>query len=122
MDRLKAVLKEDGFIVYCAGDGESGFEKALLLQPDLIVLNINMRAGSGFRMLRSLQQDENTADIPVVMIARMACVREHNAPARRTMQPNTLLLGKPNDRERFLARIHEVLQAGELESAPYIRG
>lgn len=57
MEALTKLLKEEGFLVLKARDGQEGLDKALAEQPDLILLDIIMPRLDGIEMLRKLRQD-----------------------------------------------------------------
>jgi putative two-component system response regulator len=64
---LHDALRED-YKMYMSKTGVEGFEKAVSLQPDLILLDIVMPLISGYHVLQKLKSDPNTAMIPVVFI------------------------------------------------------
>lgn len=54
--------------VLVAGDGPQGLRLAFELQPDLIVLDINLPTMSGYQVCRRLKREPRTQKIPVVML------------------------------------------------------
>lgn len=53
---LKVILRGDRFsIVGEASDGQSALSKAKILQPDLILLDVNMPNGSGLEILKPIK-------------------------------------------------------------------
>lgn len=48
--------------------GRDGLAKAAALKPDLILLDIMMPDMNGIEVLRELQSDDETADIPVIIV------------------------------------------------------
>jgi PAS domain S-box-containing protein len=61
-------LKDAGFRVLVARDGESALEKAQHGQPDLILLDVIMPGIDGFETCRQLKANEGLRDIPVLFI------------------------------------------------------
>lgn len=49
-------------------NGRDGLAKAAALKPDLILLDIMMPDMNGIEVLRELQADDETADIPVIIV------------------------------------------------------
>jgi len=65
---LQLRLDANGYAGEIALGGQQGLQKAAELQPDLILLDIMMPGMNGLEVLRQLQADELTRDIPVVML------------------------------------------------------
>jgi DNA-binding response OmpR family regulator len=65
---VKSLLKPVGYDVISAMDGEAGIEMALADKPDAILLDQRMRGMSGHDVLKVLKKQEETIDIPVIMI------------------------------------------------------
>jgi CheY-like chemotaxis protein len=62
-------LQAAGFETIAAQDGPRGVSLALAHHPDAIVLDVRMPHMDGLTVLRQLQSDEKTRDIPVVMLS-----------------------------------------------------
>ncbi|WP_437795556.1 ATP-binding protein [Sorangium sp. So ce693] len=69
VDNLESV----GHEVLIAEDGEEALERARLMQPDLILLDVLMPGIDGFETCRRLKADENTRDISVLF---MTCLTD----------------------------------------------
>jgi CheY-like chemotaxis protein len=67
MYRLK--LELDGYTVDVAGDGLAALEKARILRPDIIFLDIRLPKLDGLAVLEALRADRGTAAIPVVILS-----------------------------------------------------
>lgn len=63
---VSAPLRNEGFIVHEAVNGNDGLEKIRELNPDLILLDILMPEKDGLQVLRELHEKGNV--IPVVML------------------------------------------------------
>lgn len=66
-DLLTRFLSKEGFSVRTAVDGRAGLRLAELLKPRVILLDVTMPRMDGWTVLRSLKDDPNLAEIPVVM-------------------------------------------------------
>jgi PAS domain S-box-containing protein len=64
-------LKDAGFTVFVARDGESALEKAQHGQPDLILLDVIMPGIDGFETCRRLKASEGLRDVPVLFITAL---------------------------------------------------
>jgi CheY-like chemotaxis protein len=72
IDFATAVLEEDGYSALSAEDGIEGMEKVRTEKPDLVLLDIMMPGKGGIAMYRDLRKDEETKDIPVIIITGVA--------------------------------------------------
>ncbi len=57
-----------GYQVSTASDGKAALELVAQLRPDIILLDVMMPRMDGWETLQALQADEQTADIPVLML------------------------------------------------------
>jgi DNA-binding response OmpR family regulator len=65
----EASLRERGFEVITAKDGEAGLRLARAAPPDLILLDLLMPKLCGIDLLRALKERPESAAIPVVMLS-----------------------------------------------------
>ena len=61
---LQALLEQEGLKVELARDGRAGLQMAQQLQPDLIVLDVQMPEMNGFQVCRQLKDARSTASWP----------------------------------------------------------
>ncbi len=64
---LQTMLEQEGLRVVVAEDGRIGLEKAQEIQPDLVVLDVQMPEMNGMQVCQALSEQPETADIPVVL-------------------------------------------------------
>jgi DNA-binding response OmpR family regulator len=64
-------LKEQGFDVESAEDGEEGLQKIAANQPELILLDLIMPVKDGFDVLESLGKQELTTKIPILVFSTL---------------------------------------------------
>jgi CheY-like chemotaxis protein len=62
------VMQENGYIPISASDGKEGMKKVHTEKPDLILLDILMPEKGGLGMYKDLKQNEETRNIPVVIV------------------------------------------------------
>lgn len=72
----KSIVSQLGLAMLTAGNAELGVEMARTLQPDIILLDINLPGMNGFQALRLLQQDKRTCNIPVIALTANAMERD----------------------------------------------
>jgi len=65
---LHNCLREAGFKVLVAEDGETGIEQVNYIRPDLILLDVMMPGMSGFETCRRLKKNEVTKDTPIIFV------------------------------------------------------
>jgi CheY-like chemotaxis protein len=66
------LLEENGYIPVGASNGIEGMKMAKTERPDLILLDILMPERGGIGMYRDLKRDEETRNIPVVIVTGVA--------------------------------------------------
>src|SRR3954463_6231693 len=99
-------LRNAGFKVVTARDGQEAFELAHQEKPDLIITDYHMPELSGLELCRKLKQDAATQDIPAIMLT----ARGYHLEPHDTEQSGILrMLSKPFSPRHLLATVHEVL-------------
>lgn len=108
-------LVRAGYDVITAYDGVEALEKVKQEEPDMIVLDVMMPRMDGFEVLKHLQADPDTQDIPVIMLTAKA----QDADIFRGWSSGvSSYLTKPfNPREllTFVERIFQSLEEGDME-------
>jgi len=65
-DFIKLGLREEGFVVDVANDGETGYSLAITKTHDLILLDVNLPDTNGITLCKRLRDEE--LDIPIIML------------------------------------------------------
>ena len=99
---IEFVLKDEGFEVLLAEDGEEALRLALGSPPDVILLDQIMPKMDGKEVLAALRKDPSTQDIPVFVLTGMARGLESD-------WPGAFFIGKPFSPDTLVDRIREVL-------------
>jgi DNA-binding response OmpR family regulator len=73
---LQVVLTGHGYEVLTAASGMEGLVQAQSGDPDLILLDIMMKEMDGWEVLKLLQFDDKTRDIPVMMVSARVETRD----------------------------------------------
>ena len=68
---LVDALQDSGFDVAVSQDGESALNRARLIKPDLILLDVMMPGINGFETCRRLKADITTNEIPVIFMTAL---------------------------------------------------
>jgi PAS domain S-box-containing protein len=65
-----------GFELICAGNAEDGLEMAATRKPDVILMDINLPGMDGFKALKRLRANPETAAIPVIALTAAATAKD----------------------------------------------
>ena len=70
-------LRNNGYEVITATNGDEAFELACAEKPDIIVTDFQMPAMTGLELVEKIRQNEETKDIPVILLtARSFAISE----------------------------------------------
>ena len=107
-------LEANHFQVMVAQDGEEGIERAQLVHPDLILLDVMMPGIDGFETCRRLKKDVSTRDIPVIFMTALADTSDKLAGFAAG---GIDYISKPFQIEELLARIktHLALRSAQQQ-------
>lgn len=81
-EMIQLALRQKGYEIIEAENGEAGIEKAKKLLPDLILCDVNMGKVDGYLTLSSLRSDSATAAIPFILMTGLV----DNAGMRHGME------------------------------------
>ncbi len=98
-------LRNAGYRVLTANDGQEALDIALAEQPDLLITDYHMPQLSGLELCRRLKQ-EAARPIPTIMLT----ARGYHLEPADTVQSGILrMLSKPFSPRHLLAAVNEVL-------------
>lgn len=66
---LSSLLKDKGYRVITAEDGERALEMARLYHPDVVVTDIVMPYRDGFDLIKVMRKELKLRDIPIVILS-----------------------------------------------------
>ncbi len=108
---LGKMLRQDGYAVSVAGDGETALAMARSEKPELVFLDIVMPGMNGFAVLRSLRREPDTHGIPIVMISGNLQATEQFYVQRFGADD---FMKKPFGRAEVFTRIQQLVEAGRI--------
>ena len=99
-------LKNAGYTVLTARDGQEALELAQQERPDLIITDYHMPQLSGLELCQRLKQDPKTSHIPAIMLT----ARGYHLEPKDTQQSGILrMLSKPFSPRQLLSAVTEIL-------------
>ncbi|HYO07450.1 MAG TPA: response regulator [Tepidisphaeraceae bacterium] len=100
-------LRNAGFRVLTARDGQEALEIAQQQHPDLLITDYHMPQLSGLELCQRLKQDGATNNIPAIMLT----ARGYHLEPSDTEQSGILrMLSKPFSPRHLLSTVNEVLE------------
>jgi diguanylate cyclase (GGDEF)-like protein/PAS domain S-box-containing protein len=93
LELLTAILEPAGYTVITSDSGKGGIEKAIIYQPDLIILDLMIPDLNGFEVTRVLKDNPAAMDIPIFILTAKDI----------TMEERLKLAGKV---ENFMQKSH----------------
>ncbi len=106
-DLFYYAVRREGFKAEQASDGKEALEKARLLRPSLIILDMMLPGLGGYEVIRELQ-DGDTADIPVILVTSRGMDRSTVEILRQ--EPNLKdFMEKPVNNHALVSRLHALL-------------
>ena len=99
-------LRNNGFQVITAANGAEALERVCEEKPDIIVTDFQMPVMTGLELVEKLRDDEQTRDIPVIMLtARGFAVADERKEDLQISQ----FLRKPFSPKELLRSIEDIL-------------
>lgn len=112
VDAVTSRLRASGFRVASALDGVTGMQSALLHPASAIILDYDMPNGRGDVVLDLLKANENTKDIPVIVLTAV-----HKKGLKRHMlnKGADVFMTKPFEFDELQATVTELLESCDDE-------
>ena len=96
------MLTREGFEVATAKDGVDGLQQLQDIQPDIILLDIEMPRMDGFEFARNVRADAKARNTPIIMITSRTADKHRNRAMELGVNE---YMGKPYQEEQLLAMI-----------------
>lgn len=107
-------LRNAGYDVATAQDGEEALELAVADPPHLIITDLQMPYMSGVELATALRDKPDTADIPVIMLTARGYALSQDDLAKTNIKT---VMSKPFSPRQVLERANELLSSTEAEAA-----
>jgi diguanylate cyclase (GGDEF)-like protein len=105
---LETILEDGGLTVSLATNGHQALHATLTVRPDTILLDVAMPGMDGFEVCRRLQEDPETAAIPVILLTAQAL--DKRSICKGLALGATDYITKPFDPDELLARVRKGLR------------
>ena len=89
------VLRQQGYEVTEAADGNAGYDAAVSQKPDLLVLDAMLPHRSGFEICADLKEDAATRGIPILMLTAITQGTNKTDEYWRTKSGAEAFMSKP---------------------------
>lgn len=106
------LLSQEGYEMLSALDGELGIKLAVEKKPDLILLDLILPKTNGFEVLKKLKADNETKDIPVVVLTNLESIEDIDRAI--SLGATNYLVKTQYEIEEVLAKIKKVLSGEQL--------
>ena len=100
-------LKNNGFQVFTAENGEKAYELACAEKPDLVITDFQMPVMTGLELIEKLRQNPDTASVPVIMLTARGFAIEEGV--RQNLKISDCL-SKPFSPRELLQNVQQVLE------------
>ncbi|MDM8525915.1 response regulator [Desulfococcaceae bacterium HSG8] len=111
---LGTILKEKGYMINIAQNGQRGLKMAEKTSPDLILLDIMMPEPDGFEVCKQLKKNQETINIPVIFLTAK---NDPEDIVRGFRLGAVDYITKPFRKEELVARVRTHLKLKHSEEA-----
>ncbi len=107
---VQAYLKDEGFDVTTAIDGEDGLQKATQMMPDVVITDVMMPRCDGFELLKKLRSDERLGGTPVIFLTAKGMTLDRTQGYEAGVDD---YISKPFNPDELVARVKNVVRRQE---------
>ncbi len=107
------MLRNRGYEVVEAADGNDGWAKATTLAPDLLVLDAMLPHKTGFEICADMKADPKWKDVPVIMLTAITRDTGKSDEYWREKSKADDFVSKPFKAAELVVRIEKLLDASK---------
>ncbi|MFH0789359.1 MAG: response regulator [Pseudomonadota bacterium] len=103
---VKFILEKHGYEVFEARDGQEGINLAVSINPDLIILDIQLPVMDGYTVARQIRRNAELAQVPIIAVTSYAMVGDRE----KTIEAGCNgYIEKPINPETFIQQVEQHL-------------
>ena len=106
IEAIRFLLTREGWQVMTHETGTGALEAIRSLKPDLVMLDVMLPGKSGFDILEELRADEETAELPVLMLTARGQSRDREMAERAGV---SRFMTKPFSNAEVLTAVRDLL-------------
>jgi len=115
IESVRAILDAHFFTIYGAFTGKQGLFKTKKLNPDLIVLDLNLPDMDGLNICQFLRSNKSTFSMPIIMLT----ARDSSKDIRKGLDSGADdYITKPFDVDEFEARVKAIFRRVDYTNEP----
>jgi len=115
-DTIAVMLEQEGFRTVLEGDGKAGYEKAVMLKPDLVLVDLRLPGMSGMEICKQLRCDHVVT--PIIVLSAVG--DEIDKVLLLEIGADDYVV-KPFGTRELMARIHAVLRRVSPDAHKVVR-
>ncbi len=105
-ENIRFLLTQAGYNVVVAADGGEGFETAMRIKPDLILMDVMMPVQDGVQTTALLRQQPSLKEVPVIFLTAVTAGESVRMDVDGQDYPT---ISKMTDMSKLLDRIRQYL-------------
>ncbi len=110
---LSLKLRNSGYEVFTASDGEEGLEQAIAIAPDIVITDFQMPYMTGLELCQALAKNSLTKTIPVLLLTARGYALDDDDLAIGNIKD---VLSKPFSPRAIVQQVKELL-GGQAQSS-----
>ncbi len=114
VEPIQHLLEGEGHTVITAADGAEGLKKAMKAQPDLVLVDFELRSMKGNTIAQRLRKDPVTDHMPIIMLADESQLEDLDIGPRSNVDD---FLIRPFDTMELVRKINPLLASREEADA-----
>ncbi|MBN1477902.1 response regulator [Candidatus Sumerlaeota bacterium] len=113
---VSSILETKGYEIDVAHDGREALDKITASKPDLLIIDLMMPVLSGLEVVRRLKRDEETQDLPIIVMSATVQQSGKSEEFFRVGLGSDDFIMKPFDPLALLGRVEAVLRMRAYET------